>query len=126
MGPEKSKTLKNIETTIHKKDRRANIPTEELRDFVAEDEARPKTILYPRASSLDPQLVWKGKDEQDSGCLHRQGDGKPQAGIEAELIGGCLQPHRASRLLVEGNEDEHSVRVCVWGGVPGYRSSKGA
>ncbi len=44
---------------------RANIPTEELRDFVAEDEAAPKTLLYPRDPSLDPQLVWKGKDEQD-------------------------------------------------------------
>jgi len=47
-------------------DKRRNIPTEELRDFVAEDEKRPKTVLYPRDSSLDPQLVWKGKDEQDS------------------------------------------------------------
>ena len=44
---------------------RTNIPTEELRDFVADDEKTPKTILYPRDSSLDPQLVWKGKDEQD-------------------------------------------------------------
>ena len=51
---------------IRHKDRRKNIPTEELRDFVAEDEARTKTILYPRDSSLDPQLVWKGKDKQDS------------------------------------------------------------
>jgi adenine-specific DNA-methyltransferase len=48
------------------KDKRVNIPTEELRDFVAEDEERPKTMLYPRDPSLDPQLVWKGKDEQDS------------------------------------------------------------
>jgi len=52
--------------SIKHQDRRANIPTEELRDFVAEDEAMPKTILYPRDPSLDPQLVWKGKDEQDS------------------------------------------------------------
>src|SRR5436190_1947440 len=44
---------------------RANIPTEELRDFVADDEKAPKTVLYPRDPSLDPQLVWKGKDEQD-------------------------------------------------------------
>ena len=51
---------------IRHKDRRTNIPTEELRDFVAEDEAKPKAILYPRDPSLDPQLVWKGKDEQDS------------------------------------------------------------
>ncbi|MGB5924970.1 MAG: site-specific DNA-methyltransferase [Dehalococcoidia bacterium] len=52
--------------SIKHKDRRANIPTEELRDFVAEDEVEPKTILYPRDPCLDPQLVWKGKDEQDS------------------------------------------------------------
>jgi adenine-specific DNA-methyltransferase len=61
-----SKKSTHIETTVHKKDRRKNIPTEELRDFVAEDEAKPKTILYPRDPSLDPQLVWKGKDEQDA------------------------------------------------------------
>src|SRR5712664_2418632 len=47
------------------RDTRRNIPTEELRDFVADEEFAPKTILYPRDSSLDPQLVWKGKDEQD-------------------------------------------------------------
>jgi len=54
-----------IENVKHK-DKRVNIPTEELRDFVAEYEAKPKTVLYPRDPSLDPQLVWKGKDEQDS------------------------------------------------------------
>jgi adenine-specific DNA-methyltransferase len=61
---EKAKSI-NIEALRHK-DRRSNIPTKELRGFVAEDEAKPKTILYPRDPSLDPQLVWKGKDEQDS------------------------------------------------------------
>jgi adenine-specific DNA-methyltransferase len=58
------KAVKRIESVRHK-DKRKNIPTEELRDFVAEDENAPKTILYPRDPSLDPQLVWKGKDEQD-------------------------------------------------------------
>ncbi len=53
-----------VESVKHK-DKRANIPTEELRDFVKEDETHPKTIFYPRDPSLDPQLVWKGKDEQD-------------------------------------------------------------
>jgi len=52
--------------SIRHKDGRVNIPTEELRDFVAEDEATPKTMLYPRDPSLDPQLMWKGKDEQDA------------------------------------------------------------
>jgi adenine-specific DNA-methyltransferase len=52
--------------SIRHKDKRKNIPTEELRDFVADDESVPKTMLYPRDPSLDPQLVWKGKDEQDA------------------------------------------------------------
>ena len=51
------------------KDRRTNIPTEELRGFVADDERTPKNMLYPRDPSLDPQLVWKGKDEQDAADL---------------------------------------------------------
>jgi adenine-specific DNA-methyltransferase len=53
-----------IDSTKHK-DSRKNIPTEELRDFVQEQEQKPTTVLYPRDPSLDPQLVWKGKDEQD-------------------------------------------------------------
>lgn len=55
--------------SIRHKDTRKNIPTEELRDFMAEDEAKPKVMLYPRDPSLDPQLVWKGKDEQDRSDL---------------------------------------------------------
>ena len=34
--------------------------------MMADDERSPKAMLYPRDTSLDPQLVWKGKDEQDS------------------------------------------------------------
>lgn len=53
--------------TITHKDTRPNIPTEELRDFVREDAAgQKKAVLYPRNPDLDPQLVWKGKDEQDA------------------------------------------------------------
>ncbi len=51
---------------IRHKDKRANIPTEELRGFVKDEEKAPGKMLYPRDPSLDPQLVWKGKDEQDS------------------------------------------------------------
>lgn len=60
------KTTKTVAVdSVRHKDKRMNIPTEELRSFVAADEAQPKTLLYPRDPSLDPQLVWKGKDEQD-------------------------------------------------------------
>ncbi len=65
-----SKTTKKNETkkieSVKHKEKRANIPTEELRDFMSEDDKKPKTIVYPRDTSLDPQLVWQGKDEQDS------------------------------------------------------------
>ena len=50
---------------VRHKDTRKNIPTEQLRDFVKEEEQKPKSILYARDPSLDPQLVWKGKDERD-------------------------------------------------------------
>jgi len=45
-----------LDATRHK-DKRKNIPTEELRDFVAAEEAEPPKMLYPRDASLDPQLV---------------------------------------------------------------------
>ncbi len=67
MAKKKSAPTK-VESLRHK-DKRKNIPTEELRDFVAADEHAPKTLLYPRDPSLDPQLVWKGKDEQDGADL---------------------------------------------------------
>ena len=60
----KRNTRTKVESIRHM-DKRANIPTEELRDFVADEELAPKTMLYPRDPSLDPQLVWQGKDEQD-------------------------------------------------------------
>ncbi|MEK6680620.1 MAG: DNA methyltransferase, partial [Nitrospirota bacterium] len=68
MAKKKTETKIPIESTKHK-DKRKNIPTAELQDFVREDEIKPKKILYPRDSSLDPQLVWKGKDEQDQNPL---------------------------------------------------------
>ena len=63
-----SKSPAQVTATKHN-DKRANIPTEELRDFVTDQEKAPKKILYPRDPSLDPQLVWKGKDEQDAAPL---------------------------------------------------------
>ena len=97
------KTRKQVDSLKHK-DKRKNIPTEELRDFVAEDEESPPVVLYPRDPSLDPQLVWKGKDEQDAQDLavpavpiYIQEKIKPQAIIEdlrKESASG--RPRRAS------------------------------
>ncbi|MGH3451947.1 MAG: DNA methyltransferase, partial [Haloechinothrix sp.] len=53
-----------VESTRHA-DTRVNIPTGELADFVADAEKQPTSVRYPRDQTLDPQLVWKGKDAQD-------------------------------------------------------------
>ncbi|HPK52729.1 MAG TPA: site-specific DNA-methyltransferase [Candidatus Fermentibacter daniensis] len=65
MPPKKQRETPTPVESIRHKDTRKNIPTEELRDFVEESESQTRTMLYPRDPSLDPQLVWKGKDEQD-------------------------------------------------------------
>ena len=42
-----------------------NLPTSDAHDFVAPEVERPIPVRYPRDPTLDPQLVWKGKDELD-------------------------------------------------------------
>ncbi len=49
--------------------KRTNIPTQELSGLAADAETQPDTTRYPRDIALDPQLVWKGKDEQNSDAL---------------------------------------------------------
>ena len=89
--------------SIKHKDKRANIPTEELRDFVAEDEKTPKTLLYPRDPSFDPQLVWKGKDEQDLAVpvvpIYIQEQIHPQAIIEDLRAHAPIKDDRASEAV---------------------------
>ncbi|BBY09613.1 site-specific DNA-methyltransferase [Mycobacterium marseillense] len=52
--------------SIRHDDKRANIPTADAHDFVDPATEMPSQLRYPRDPSLDPQLVWRGKDEQDS------------------------------------------------------------
>src|SRR5262247_4098878 len=61
----KQTSAKTVETLKHKEDKRKNIPTAEYQSVLQKEEEKPKTIKYPRNTDLDPQLVWRGKDEQD-------------------------------------------------------------
>ena len=54
---------------IRHEDKRVNIPTADSEELLEEDAARPARLRYPRDTSLDPQLVWTGKDEQDGDDL---------------------------------------------------------
>jgi adenine-specific DNA-methyltransferase len=67
--PKKREAPTPITSLTHSESRRTNIPTEELGDFMADDEKAPKTVLYPHDPSLDLQLVSRGKDEQDASSL---------------------------------------------------------
>jgi len=60
------KTSKKIVATLkHDADTRKNIPTAEFQSVLRVDEQQPIPLRYPRNTDLDPQLVWRGKDEQD-------------------------------------------------------------
>ena len=59
-------TEKEIDSLKHREARRKHIPMTELESLVSDDEQAPKTIRWKRNTDLDPQLVWRGKDEQDA------------------------------------------------------------
>jgi adenine-specific DNA-methyltransferase len=61
----KPKASKSVETLIHDEAKRRNIPTAEHQSVVEKGQEAPRTLKYPRNTDLDPQLVWRGKDEQD-------------------------------------------------------------
>lgn len=78
MARNSGKRGKRIETLTHEEAKRRNIPTAEMQSFAERhEEAAPEEVRYPRETplepgahrarnrDLDPQLVWKGKDEQD-------------------------------------------------------------
>ena len=56
---------RTVETLTHLDARRRNIPTVEHRAVLDQQTTAPRTLKYPRNTDLDPQLVWRGKDEQD-------------------------------------------------------------
>lgn len=103
-------------TSIKHQNKRVNIPPQELSGFMEDEEKAPKTMLYPRDPSLDPQLVWKGKDEQDQEALevltvpiYIQEKIQPQAVIEnvrreaGKTRGGVAEPEAAYQLNMFGD-----------------------
>ncbi len=57
---------KSVETFTHGSAKRVNIPTAEFQSVLSDDERAAIRLAYERRNrDLDPQLVWRGKDEQD-------------------------------------------------------------
>jgi adenine-specific DNA-methyltransferase len=64
-APKKSKPVE-ITALKHDAAKRKNIPTAEFESVMREEDKTPVQIAYERRNrDLDPQLVWRGKDEQD-------------------------------------------------------------
>jgi adenine-specific DNA-methyltransferase len=62
----KKQSKKTVETLTHEEARRKNIPTAEYQSVMQKKEQSPVRVAYERRNrDLDPQLVWRGKDEQD-------------------------------------------------------------
>ncbi|WP_141440773.1 site-specific DNA-methyltransferase [Vreelandella titanicae] len=70
-------TPKSVESLTHDEATRRNIPTAEFQSVMRKDDQAPVPVSYPRGNGelseekenrnrdLDPQLVWRGKDQQD-------------------------------------------------------------
>src|ERR1700677_2422115 len=63
--PRKPATPKSVEALKHDEAKRRNIPTAEHQSVMDKAQQTPKKVRYARNTDLDPQLVWRGKDEQD-------------------------------------------------------------
>ncbi len=62
----KQTNKKTVETLTHEEATRKNIPTAEYQSMMQKEDLSPIRVAYERRNrDLDPQLVWRGKDEQD-------------------------------------------------------------
>jgi adenine-specific DNA-methyltransferase len=73
----KKQTPLNVEALTHDEARRKHIPTAEYQSVMQKEEEQPLRVAYERGVAglekekagrnrdLDPQLVWRGKDERD-------------------------------------------------------------
>ena len=60
------KSGKKTIAVLRHSDKRRNLPTVEFQEVMQEEEKTPIEVAYERRNrDLDPQLVWRGKDEQD-------------------------------------------------------------
>ncbi|MEN9865933.1 MAG: hypothetical protein RL748_1523, partial [Pseudomonadota bacterium] len=66
----KKKEALVVDAIKHNDATRKNIPTAEYQSVMNADDQAPVRVAYERRNrDLDPQLVWRGKDEQDLGDL---------------------------------------------------------
>jgi adenine-specific DNA-methyltransferase len=66
MAKKSGSAKRTVETLKHDEATRKNIPTAEYQSVLEKNAETPVRVAYERRNrDLDPQLVWRGKDEQD-------------------------------------------------------------
>jgi adenine-specific DNA-methyltransferase len=108
MAKRKQSTSKGIETITHKDAARRNIPTAEYESMMDEEQKSPVELAYERRNrDLDPQLVWRGKDEQDETDLFVKAPPLYiQEKIHPKVLIDDLKKRSAKAKANDGQQDE--------------------
>jgi len=84
-------TSKSVEALPHPEATRKHIPTAEHEAVMEQDDRDPIPVAYRRRNrDLDPQLVWRGKDEQDA------------SGLVVQALPLFIQEKVHAKILVDG------------------------
>ena len=129
----KRKSTKTVESLRHQEASRKNIPTAEYQAVMAEDDRNPVRVAYERRNpDLDPQLVWRGKDEQSRSDLVVQA---PPLFIQEKVHPKVLRPcHELTESLGSGSQSmmphlmthlfRHKALSTICGSGPGRRMTR--
>jgi len=112
----KAADSKVVETIRHNEAKRRNIPTAELHSVVNESVQQPIQLKYPRNPDFDPQLVWRGKDQQDwselvvpAPPLYIQEKVHPKVLIDELLRESQERKHEAGELIADLFNDFNGI-----------------
>jgi adenine-specific DNA-methyltransferase len=135
----RSAAVKTVTALTHEEAKRKNIPTAEYQSVMQKNDEAPVRVAYPRAAGqghegldgekqrrnrdLDPQLVWRGKDEQDwsdlvvhAPPLYIQEKVHPKALIDDLLRETALHPSPSG--TVAGGEGMQPDLFADFNGIP--------
>src|SRR5664280_446661 len=110
---------KSIETLKHDEATRKNIPTAEHQSVLKQEEASPVRVAYERRNrDLDPQLVWRGKDEKDwsdlvvhAAPLYIQEKVQPKVLIDELLRESREREHEAGQITPDLFADFNGIPI---------------
>ena len=104
----KAPSTKSVEAIKHDEAKRKNIPTAEYQSVLQKEQQAPVRVAYDRRNrDLDPQLVWRGKDEQDWSDLIVQA---PPLYIQEKVHPKVLIDDLVRASAREAEEDEDDIQ----------------